>query len=156
MSLIVDDNAFDAASRPAAIALALFTMRCMEHWKHDVADYDRAMILVAVVAITSERLLRAEIEPLERQLARPISSDRLAKCNISSIAAATGINRETTRRKVASLIDQGLLQRSEDGSIGFTPGSLQKASTLQLVRRQLDAVVRLANDLIKLGIVAQG
>ena len=153
--LTVDDNAFDKASRPTAIALSIFSMRCMEHWKHDVDDYDRAMILVAVVAISAERLLRAEFQPLERQLDRPISSERLAKCNISSIAAATGINRETTRRKVASLIEQGLLLRAEDGSIGFTPGTIQKASTLQLVRRQLDGIVRVANDLIRLGVVIE-
>lgn len=155
MSLTVDDDAFDAASRPTAIALTLFTMRCMEHWKHDVQDYDRAMILVAVVAIRSERLLRAEIEPQERQLERPIGSERLARCNISCIAAATGINRETTRRKVGSLIEQGLLHKLEDGSIGLAPGRLQKASTLQLVRKQLDGVVRLANDLVRLGVVTE-
>ena len=153
--LTVDDNAFDRSSRPTAIALSLFSMRCMEHWKHDVDDYDRAMILVAVVSISAERLLRAEIDPVERQLERPISIERLAKCNISSIAAATGINRETARRKVASLIEQGLLQKARDGSIRFTPGTIQKASTLQLVRRQLDGVVRMANDLIRLGVVIE-
>jgi hypothetical protein len=151
MPLIVDDDAFAANSRPTAIAIALFTMRFMEQWKHDVQDYDRAMMLVAVVAITSERLLRTDLENGERRLAQPISSRRLAKCNISSIASATGINRETTRRKVQSLIEAGLLQRFDDGSIGFAPGVLQKGSTLPLVRRQVDALVRVVNELMKLG-----
>ena len=43
MPLRIDDDAFTENSRPAAIALTLFTMRAMERWKHDVDDYDRAM-----------------------------------------------------------------------------------------------------------------
>jgi hypothetical protein len=153
MSLIVDEEAARGASRVTAIALALFTMRCMEHWKHDVDDYDGAMILVAIVAITSERLLRTELYPEEKELARAITPERLAKCNVSSIASATGINRETTRRKVNALVDRGLLVKAADGSIGFTPGILQQGTTLALVRRQLDGVVRLANELIRMGVL---
>jgi hypothetical protein len=54
---------------------------------------------------------------------------------------------------VASLVDKGLLLRSDDGSIGFAPGVLQRETTLALVRRQLEAVVRLGNELVKLGVV---
>jgi hypothetical protein len=153
MPLAVDEDAARGASRLTAIALALFTMRCMEHWKHDVDDYDGAMILVAVVAISSERLLRTELEPEEKELARAITPDRLAKCNVSSIASATGINRETTRRKVNALVEQGLLIRGADGSVAFTPGILQQTSTLALVRRQLDGVVRLVNELTRMGVL---
>jgi hypothetical protein len=153
MPLIVDEEAARGASRLTAIALALFTMRCMEHWKQDVDEYDGAMILIAVVAITSERLLRTELDAEEKELTRAITPDRLARCNVSSIASATGINRETTRRKVNALVEQGLLVRGADGSIAFTPGILQQASTLTLVRRQLDGVVRLANELIRMGVL---
>lgn len=156
MPLIVDEEAASGASRLTAIALALFTMRWMEHWKQNVRDYDAAMILVAIVAITSERLLRTGLDPEEKALARPITPDRLTKCNVSSIAGATGINRETTRRKVNALVKQGLLVRSEDGSIAFRPGIIQRDTTLALVRRQLDGVVRLANELIRMGVVRVG
>lgn len=153
MPLIIDENAVRDRSRPAAIAMTLFTLRCMEQWKHDVEDYDRAMILVAVAAITSERLLRTSLSPEESDLGNPIGLDRLARCNVSSLAAATGINRETTRRKVKSLIDQGLLERHDDGTVTFAPGVLQRADTLGLVRRQIEAAVRLVNDLMRLGVV---
>ena len=151
--LIVDEVAAAEASRPLAISLALFTMRSMEHWKHDVDDYDRAMILVAIVAITSERFLRTELGPDERKLSTPFAPSRLAPCNISSIASATGLNRETTRRKVQSLVEQGILVRDAKGIISFVPGILQQDSTFQIIRRQLDGAARLANDLIKLGVL---
>lgn len=151
MALIIDEDAARSASRPTVILLSLFAMRFMEQWKLDVEDHDGAMILLAVVAISSERLLRTELSPEEMELTTPLSPDRLARCNVSSIASATGLNRETTRRKVNALIDQGLLTRRRDGSIAFAPGILQRESTLALVRRQLEAVVRLANDLIRMG-----
>lgn len=155
MHIKIDEDTLSENSRLTAIALTTFTMRCMENWKHSVSDYDRAMILVAIVAITSERLLRTELSEHERQLSEPIAGKRLAKCNISSIASATGINRETVRRKVATLVGQGLLIRSENGSISFAPGVLQRGTTLALVRRQLEAVVRLGNELVKLGVIRE-
>jgi len=153
MPLIVDEEKLDANSRPTAIALTLFTMRCMENWKQQVDDYDQAMILVAVVAITSERLMRGGLKPEERRLDEAISLERLGRCNISSIASATGINRETARRKVMSLVRQGLLRRSSDGSIAFAEGLLQEPTTAALIRRQLETVLRLTNDLGRLGVL---
>ena len=153
MPVTIDEDAACGASRPAAIALALFTMRWMEQWKHDVDDYDGAMILVAVAAITSERLLRTELSIEEKELSHSIKPERLAQCNVSSIAAATGLNRETTRRKVNALVEQGLLVRGVRGSIAYRPGLVQEAATIALVRRQLDTVVRLANELLRMGVL---
>ena len=155
MPLIVDEDGARSASRPTAIALSLFTMRAMELWKLDVDDHDSAMILVAVVAISSERLLRTELSPEEKALATAITPDKLARCNVSSIASATGINRETTRRKVNILIEKGLLVRQAGGNIAFAPGILQRESILVLFRRQLEAVSRLANDLIRMGVLRE-
>lgn len=143
-------------SRIAAISLAVFTLRFMEQWKHTVADYDRAMILVSVVAIRSERLLRDDLPTELRSLATALDPERLGTCNVSSIASATGLNRETTRRKVASLVKEGLLVREKDGSFNFVPGRLQKSDIGELIGRQLDTVVRLINDLDRLGVVSIG
>lgn len=153
MALTVDEDAARSVGRPTAIALILFTMRWMEHWKHDVDDYDGAMILVAVVAITSGRLLRTDLSAEEKELEQVIGPERLARCNVSSIAAATGLNRETTRRKVNSLVGKGLLVKEASGPIGLAPGIVQRESTLTLVRRQLDGIARIANELIRLGVL---
>jgi hypothetical protein len=150
---MIDDDAARDASRPTAILLALFAMRFMEQWKLDVDDNDATMIQLAVVAISGERLLRGKLTAEERRLATAIKPERLARCNVSSIASATGINRETTRRKVNALIEQGLLVRDRSGRIAFAPGMLQRESMLALVRRQLEAVTRVANELIRLGVL---
>ena len=149
MAFVVDETAADANSRLIAIRLTILTLRLMENWRRNVSDYDSAMVLAAVVAITSERLTRSQLVPELRTLAREVPQDRLARCNISSIASATGLNRETARRKVNELIASGFLVRSADGVIGFTPGRFQSAETAILVRAQLEAVTRMLNDLLR-------
>lgn len=129
----------------------MLTLRWMEKWRRNVSDYDSAMILVSVVAITAERLTRAELPEELRDLSRPLPREELARCNIRSIAAATGLNRESTRRKVNALIKAGFLVKSEDGVIGFRPGHLQQDYVHELVRAQLDAAVKLTNDLCRDG-----
>ena len=151
MSVTVIEERAAANSRLTAIRLALLTMRCMERWRSNVSDYDKAMILVSVVAITSERFTRAGLDEELKALERPLPLDTLAPCNVSSIAAATGLNRETTRRKVKALIDEGFLVRSEQGVISFKPGHFQKDYISELVRNPLDSLVRTANDLIRDG-----
>jgi DNA-binding transcriptional ArsR family regulator len=149
----LDPDGLRRNGRPAAIALTIFTLRCMEQWRQRVDDYDEAMIMVSVVAISAERLLRTELPPELRDLANPIDDSRLSRCNVSSIASATGLNRETTRRKVNALIERGLLARREDGGIALRAGRAQEKGLAELIQRQLQAVVRLVNDLQRLDVI---
>lgn len=150
---VVDDRA-EANNRLTAIRLAMLTLRAMERWRSNVGDYDSAMVLVAVVAITAERLTRADLAPELKSLTNPLPPNDLAVCNVSSIAAATGLNRETARRKVQALIEEGYLVKSSTGSISFKPGHFQKDYVPDLVRTQLDALVRTVNDLCRDGVLS--
>jgi hypothetical protein len=151
--IIVDTEQASAKSRIAAIRLALVTLRCMENWRRSVGDYDSAMILIAVIAITAEKLTREDLEQELQTLDRAFPPDRLTRCNISSIAAGTGLNRETTRRKVNELVAAGFLNRRRDGGVEFAPGLMQEPSTRELVRKQLDGLARGANELIRDGVL---
>jgi len=152
MPLLVDDLKAEAFSRLVSIRLTMLTLRCMENWRSDVDDCEKALILVAVTAISGERFTRGEELDAElKSLRNPVPPDRLPPCNISSIAAATGLNRETARRKVIELAEAGILDRSASGMISFRPGVLESEATSELVRRQLEAVVRVINDLIRDG-----
>ena len=153
MRIVVDAEQAIAKSRMAAIRLALLTVRCMEKWRRGVTDYDSAMILITVVAITAERLTRVGLESHLQSLDTRLPPERLAKCNISSIAAGTGLNRETTRRKVNELIAAGQLVRSADGGVEFAAGLLQSEDIMELIRNQLDSFAKATNDLIRDGIL---
>jgi hypothetical protein len=153
MHLTIDKQASAAMSRLTAIRLALLTSRAMENWRAGVGDNEAAMILLAVVAITGERLTRADLPEDLRNVTTPLPPGYAAGCNISSIAAATGLNRETTRRKVSALIERGFLDRSTEGEICFPIARQQDPATLEFVARQLEAVTRFANDSIRDGVL---
>ena len=151
--LAVDDKIAQEKSRLVALRIAMLSLRSMENWRRPVTDYDSIVILLAVAAISGEKLTRTPLEPEFQDLARPIPHDRLTPCNISSIAEATGLNRETTRRKVNKLLAAGLIQRGSDGSISFTPGFSQRSEPMTMVRAQLDILNRTANELIRDGVL---
>jgi len=153
MQITIDKQAAAAMSRLTAIRLALLTSRAMENWRAGVGDNESAMILLAVVAITGERLTRADLPEDLRSVETPLPPGYAAGCNISSIAAATGLNRETSRRKVSSLIERGFLCRSDQGEIGFPAARQQDPETLEFLMRQLEAVVRFANDSVRDGVL---
>jgi DNA-binding IclR family transcriptional regulator len=78
--------------------------------------------------------------------------EELSSCNIHSIAAATGLNRETVRRKVEQLVKRGLLTK-ERGAVRLAPGFTQQALACEVVKSQLDELRRAINDLIRAGAV---
>ena len=77
-------------------------------------------------------------------------SEALAKFNISSIAGATGLNRETARKNVGGLIAQGMLVR-DDGIILLAPGFTQQQVVSSIVLEQLEELRRAANGLLRMG-----
>jgi hypothetical protein len=88
-----------------------------------------------------------------KALDRVVPYEMLAPCNISSIAAATGLNRETARRRVNALVKAGALTRTVRGEIVFPQGRMQDPETALLVRKLLEAVTRFVNDSIKDGVI---
>lgn len=155
MPIRIDEAQFDEKGRLAGIAVAAYTLRAMEKWRARLTDYDCVMIMIAVIAITAGRLLRTDVAPEYRRLDQPMERPMLARCNISSIAHATGLNRETTRRKVNDLIEQELLTRDADGSVRFRTGLVQEDRIRDQLRGQLGEIAALANQLIRLGVLVE-
>lgn len=86
----------EAKNRLVGIRLAMLTLRMRDNWIRLFGDHQTALIALAIIVIMSERLLRSQLDPELESLVVPMPSEDLAKCNLSSIAAATGLNRETT------------------------------------------------------------
>jgi hypothetical protein len=153
MQLIIDEDRAAASSRMTAIRAAMMLMRSMELWRRDRLDPQNVLIILAVISITSERLMRAPLDPKYHALSNYLPLEQLQDCNVASIAAATGLNRETVRRRVQDLIDSGSLIRTDSGAIALPPDKVNEESALELVRRQLEAVTRFANDSLRDGVL---
>lgn len=151
MLISVDEERAEAKSRLVGLRLSMLTLRMMENWARHVRDYDSAMIMLAVAAITGEKFTRTHLEDDLQDLRRSMPAERLTHCNISSIAEATGLNRETTRRRVNKLVDKGILVRWDDGSVAFNRGLTKNHRTIELVHMQLETLCRTVNDLARDG-----
>jgi DNA-binding IclR family transcriptional regulator len=108
--------------------------------------------VLAVVAIGGEKFTRSGLEPDLQTLAKAMPSGLRSKCNVSSIAAATGINRETVRRKVLFLQTKGILQNDEVDGIHVASSFAGSEEVRGIVRAQVDAVVRATDQLRTVGV----
>ncbi len=107
-------------------------------------DYESAIIALSVTMGNVQHLVNTPevLEPyadlstiIPAELQRPVT--RL------SITRATGLPRETVRRKVAALIAAGVLIKDERGGVRLTPGALTAEPFVQVVEQNEADVRRL-------------
>jgi hypothetical protein len=147
--LTTSSEQIEAKSRLIGIRLAMLTLRFRDNWIGLFGDHETALIALAIIVIASERLTRSPLDDERESLAVPMRAEDLARCNISSIAAATGMNRETTRRKVDQLVKSGLVVR-EGGVVRLKSGFTQQSAVAKVVKLQLNEVRRAVNDLLRM------
>lgn len=160
MPTSINEHAADDASRLVLVSFTSLSLRLMENWRQLIADvsgkipdYERTMILGAIITISTEKLIRAELEPHLRTLLYPLPSDMLTACNVSSIAAAVGLNRETVRRKINELITDQLVVRAARGRLHIGPGLLELPIVRDALQAQLELLRRTVNLLSSLKVI---
>lgn len=157
MRLLVDNEALETKSRLVHIALLNLNLRFMENWRSaqigSEFDYESLMIVMAIIVISAEKVLRTELEPDLQTLAQQLPKSKVGKVNLSSIAAATAINRETVRRKVNNLQQAGWVVRDEEG-IRMVQGIIPYDVIRSIIGAQLDALTRMVNQLGKIGVLS--
>jgi hypothetical protein len=73
--------------------------------------------------------------------------------NALSIAAATGIPRETVRRKLKQLVAKGAIMEKERGRFISMPGFVQQPENVAAVEQAVRGFLQLMNDSVSLGVV---
>jgi hypothetical protein len=143
-------------NRLVATRLTLLTLRYMENWSRVSKDYDEAMIAVAVAAITTERMTRMKPSAEHLDLKHPLPRNLYAKCTVQAVALATGLNRETARRKINNLVSKGVLERGTGNTVLLREGLPQEQFIAAVIKDQLEAFSRTANALIRDGVLRIG
>ena len=163
MPTIVDKQATQVWSTPVLVCFTSLSLRLMENWRQLIAavsgkkpDYERTMILGAIITLGTERLLRAEVEPQFRSLGSPLPAAMHSVCYVSSIAAAVGLNRDTARRKVNELIADQLAVRVPYGGVEIGPGLLELPILLKTLQAQLELLRRTVDVLLNLDVMSSG
>ena len=157
MPLKVDEDLAEQKSRLVMVSLVALTLRLMERWRLSIKedlniepDYDTMMILGAIIAITSEKLMRASLPHSLESLGSDFPPELLTPCNVSSVAAATALNRETTRRKIKQLQDAAIVIR-KGRNLYIDPAMLQLPALRETVVTQLKSIGRTINELARVG-----
>jgi len=155
MTPTVHSNPSDAAASPSgddaeitsarqtikavALVLARHEIRSLRRW---FKDFDRDIllpILLGEIALHNIGALQNGVA--RRSSTRPIvayaSSAKmrapdcgLKPCNAYSIAAATGLPRETVRRKIGRLIELGWITRQTKGHLFITDAALEQFGSM--------------------------
>jgi hypothetical protein len=125
--------------------------RVFAAYRRVAGSIDYVLLVLAVLIITTQPLTHCGVEDEFLDIRRMLPRERLGVCNVSSLAAATGLPLETTRRKTLELVGRGTLQRDVRGNVQFTPGILQQPRIYDLVVEHASEVTALANRLLQLG-----
>jgi DNA-binding MarR family transcriptional regulator len=112
--------------------------------------FDGDLDLMLILAVIGERKLARRVAPdavtLERFGATDIAEPDSVAANPHSIAAFTGIPRETVRRKVATLIERGWVERDGNGDLRPTRrAAVELAEGTEATMRYLRAVIDAAD-----------
>jgi hypothetical protein len=117
-------------------------------------DLDMAAISETVGIAALEAEMR---DPAFRQAFgdynKVVGSERQRPVNALSVSEATGIPRETVRRKLKALVKEGVLAEKDGGYI-YNPGVLQSsAHRMEAFERGMRDTLQFINDCLKLGLL---
>ena len=157
MRLKLNPGAAESKLRLVGLQLALSGLRMGEEYRRTIArDLDSVVVVLAVIAIALERALRTRADITLYDVKNAIAINDVTPCNVASIAAATGLNRETARRKVNNLVKRGILRKLAGGAIVFTDEMRSSPALADMLCRQVNEVARLTNILLQHDIIVPG
>jgi DNA-binding transcriptional regulator YhcF (GntR family) len=114
------------------------------------------------LAAVGETVAMVAIEPAMRDLAfrqtfhdlpSMIGLERQQAVNALTIAEATGIPRETVRRKLKQLLELGLITEKGRGRYVIKPGMPQQPENLAAAESAMRDTLQFMNDCLSLGLV---
>ena len=126
--------------KSVALLLARHEIRSLRRW---FDDFDRDILLPILLGEIALHNIGALQNGVARRAgtrvgkAHPVNAElpaalinELKPCNAYSIAAATGLPRETVRRKIVRLIELGWIHRRDNGHLFITEGALEEFGTM--------------------------
>jgi hypothetical protein len=140
-------------SRLFALAFGRYFQRvCRLQLAFSQGDIDLAIIAGAAGLVVAESALRDPA--MRRQYASldAVLGNQQRGCNALSIAEATGLPRETVRRKMNRLVEMGILARRGVGDYIWQPGVMQSEPYRKLLDELSNETLRLLNECLEDGI----
>ena len=117
-------------------------------------DLDLALVAEVIGTAGVEPGMRdAAFRQKHKDFASAIPVEEQRSMNASSIAVATGMPRETVRRKIRKLLELGFIVEKEPARYVLRPGILLAPERQAAFARTIDQTVRFINELLENGVV---
>jgi hypothetical protein len=117
-------------------------------------DLDLALVAEIIGTAGVEPGMRdAAYRQKHKDFAAAIPVDEQRAVNASSIAVATGMPRETVRRKIAKLLAAGFVVEKEPARYVLRPGILLEPERQAAFARGIEQTVRFVNELLENGVI---
>ena len=121
------------------------------------AFYGTDLDMAAIAETVGIAALEAEMrDPAFRKAfgdyRKVVGTERQRPVNALSVAAATGIPRETVRRKLKALVKKGVLVEKDGGYI-YKPGNVQDPARQETFERGMRDSLQFINECLKLGLL---
>lgn len=117
-------------------------------------DPSKRLILLTVMAANVQRLVLDRSMPGPEKSARRMQQDQVMPISRRTIATVTGLPRETVRRQVAEMLQDGLLLEREDGLLVNL--LLSDPHAVTGTAAAAEAMVAVAQHLAHLGVLRLG
>lgn len=128
----------------------------IDHVRREVyfGDLDLALVGEVIGAAGMEPGLRdAAFREKHKYFDKIIGIEELRSINSTSIAIATGIPRETVRRRIKRLLKLGFIVEKEPARYVMTPGIMLDPRRQAAFARGIDQTVQFINELLENGVV---
>lgn len=117
------------ALRAAAVLLARYQIRSLRRLFEEFERDILLPMLLGEIALHNIGALENGCESVQCGDAEQLVFS-LRPCNAYSIAAATGLPRETVRRKIVRLVELGWISRQDNGHLYLTPQAIEHFGSL--------------------------
>lgn len=147
----IDDDEFSARFYQLSYMLSRFIVPSLRDMYHEFGgDMLMTLVLGEIATHNLGRFFASDEPPLpESALNDPeLQRSLLRPCNALSISNATGIPRETVRRRVKTLRELGLIEQDERGYLYVTQKAADRFQ--KLTRTTLESLLPIAESLASL------
>jgi hypothetical protein len=152
--LIVNRPRFLAEARPSAYAAAngYLTLHAIisDTFKMPPA---KLLLYVTIMMAAVQRVMRGGELPDDLRDATPLPDEHVRYISRRALAAATGLSRETVRRMVIELLEEGLLSEGPRGGLAAKAGLLAQPHVTRGLAALVTEYCAIANRMLRLGVL---
>lgn len=117
-------------------------------------DFQKAIIIHTISIATGSKFIKSpELMKLYGSMDVKFPTEQQVPCSALSVSEATGLPRETTRRKIKEMVAEDLLEEDPRGGYRLKSGILQRPLVQTRMEEFVKALVRVVNVGLDLGVL---